>query len=34
MRDEIHNIRSFNEPFLKFHNIFMTGSGLTDKVGS
>lgn len=33
MWDEIYNIRSFNELFLKFYNIFMIGLGFIDKVG-
>lgn len=26
LRDEIHDFKNFNEPFMKFHDIFMTGS--------
>ena len=26
LRDEIHNLRNFYEPFMNIHDIFMTGS--------
>ena len=26
LRDEIHNLRNFYEPFMNIHDMFMTGS--------